>query len=186
MLPRELQQLLDAVDAAERQAETLVGDVSQEEVNWQPSPTSWSIAQCLDHLALINPFYLRGFAERLAEARQRGIGPFAGLHPTPIGRWFVRSFEPPPRFKVKANAQVVPRSSLQREALVPNFKASHEVYRTMIVQAAEVDVNRVTGRNPFLPFISMRIATVLQIIPAHDRRHLWQANNVKQTLRARL
>ncbi len=51
------------------------------------------------------------------------------------------------------------------------------------MQAARVDVNTVTGPNPFLKLITMRISTVLQIIPAHERRHLWQAAKVKRALR---
>jgi hypothetical protein len=55
----------------------------------------------------------------------------------------------------------------------------------MIEAAAEVDVNHVKGPNPFLKLIPMRVSTVLLLIPAHDRRHLWQAQNVKRALRSR-
>jgi hypothetical protein len=186
VIPRELQELLDAVDAAERQAETLVADLSQEEVNWQLDPgRSWSVAQCLDHLTVMNEFYPRTFPRLVADAKERGVGPFAGLHPGPVGRWFVASMGPQPRIKLKAPNQAVPRANLQRDALVPAFKASHDMYRALVRSCADVDVNRVKGPNPFYSFVPMRVATILQIIPAHDRRHLWQAENVKRALRGR-
>ena len=51
--------------------------------------------------------------------------------------------------------------------------------RRLIADAADVDINRATFPNPFLKIIRMRVATALQILAAHDRRHLWQAEQVR-------
>jgi DinB superfamily len=185
-LPTELQKLLDEVTACEREAADIVDDMSDADVNWQQQPgQSWSVAQCLDHLSTMNPYYLRGFSTRLQEATRNPPGPFKGLSPTATGRWFIRTLEPPVRRKMKSPKVAVPRSNMPREGLVDAFVRSHDSYRAMLNAAARVDVNRVTGPNPFLKFVTMRVSTVLLIIPAHDRRHLWQAQNVKRTLRAR-
>jgi hypothetical protein len=50
--------------------------------------------------------------------------------------------------------------------------------RQMIAAAADVDINRATLPNPFLGIVRMRVSTALLVIPAHDRRHLWQAEQV--------
>ncbi|HYU79439.1 MAG TPA: DinB family protein [Vicinamibacterales bacterium] len=184
-LPSELRHLMDAIDACERDAEALVAGMSDEEINWQEKPgETWSVAECIDHLTVINPFYLRGFIPLVETARQQRTGPFRGLSSSTAGRWFVRVLEPPMKTKTKARPEMRPRSNLRREGLVEAFKKSHDSYRALVQQCAEVDVNRVKGPNPFFRFIPMRISTVLQIIPAHDRRHLWQAKNVKDALRA--
>lgn len=61
-LPPELVALIQAVDACEREADALVADMSEDEVTWQEQPgASWSVAQCLDHLAKMNTFYLASF-----------------------------------------------------------------------------------------------------------------------------
>ena len=185
-LPTELQELLDEVTACEREAADIVGDMSDADINWQQHPgQSWSVAQCLDHLSTMNAYYLRGFATHLQEATRNPPGPFKGLSPTATGRWFVRSLEPPVRRKMKSPKAAVPRSTVPREGLVESFVRSHDAYRAMLKAAAQVDVNRVKGPNPFIKFVTMRVSTVLLIIPAHDRRHLWQAQNVKRALRAR-
>jgi hypothetical protein len=184
-LPAELLGLLDAVAACEREATRLVADLSDEEVNWQQTPgQSWSVAQCLEHLTLMNEFYLRGFAPLVDQARQKGIGPFNGLSSSAVGRWFVRSQEPPVKRRMKAPAQVVPASNLRRDGLVDKFVRSHDLYRAIVQTAGDVDISRVKGPNPFFKAVKMRVSTVLQIIPAHDRRHLWQAGNVKRALRS--
>jgi hypothetical protein len=179
MLPSELQNLLDQVDACEADADRLVADLDDEAVNWTPPSGGWSVGQCLSHLALMNDFYLRGWREALAAAARAERGPFRGLHPTPFGRWFVSSMEPPYRMKGKAIQAATPASHVPRDTVVQNYKQSHELYRHLVRASAAVDVNRVVGPNAILKQVKMRLSTVLLIIPAHDRRHLWQAANVK-------
>src|SRR5262245_1104368 len=136
-LPRELQALQDAVIASEREAADIVADLSEADVNWQAHPAqSWSVGQCLDHLTTMNAFYLRGFAARLEEAQPNPPGPFCGLSPSPVGRWFIRSFEPPVRRKMKSPKPAVPRSTVPREGLVEAFVRSHDLYRAMLQRAA--------------------------------------------------
>lgn len=185
MLPADLRELLDEIDACEREAEALVANLDDHDVNWRPPPgVGWSVAQCLNHLALTNEFYLRGCLQRLQDARARGITPFAGVRPTFLGRWFVQSMEPPPRVKTKVRPQVVPATAIPRDALLPAYLASHLGYRELVEASADVDINRVILPNPFFNRVKMRLATVLLIVPAHDRRHLWQAKNVALALRS--
>ena len=179
MLPKELQDLVDQIDACEAQAERLVADLDDEAVNRAPPAGGWSVAQCLTHLTLMNEFYLRGWPDAVAEAARAGRGPFKGLHPTPFGRWFVWTMEPPYRMKGKAIPAATPAPRVARATLVADYKQSHETYRHLVRGSAAVDVNRIVRPNAILKQVKMRLATVLLIIPAHDRRHLWQAANVK-------
>jgi hypothetical protein len=183
MLPPGLQRLLDEIDACERDAESLLADLDEAGVNWTPAMAGgWTIAQCLDHLARTNAFYLQQCVERVRDARTAKGESFTGLRPTRLGRWFVRSLEPPPRFKGKAPRQVAPAPTIARDELLPAYIASHDGYRALVRASADVDVNRVTMPNPFFPRMKMRMSTVLLVIPAHDRRHLWQAHQVKRAL----
>ncbi|MGE0040991.1 MAG: DinB family protein [Vicinamibacterales bacterium] len=183
MLPAPLQSLLDQVAACEADARSLVDGLTDEEVNWQVAPgKTWSIAQCLDHLRATNEFYLQRFLPLAEQARDGGPGPFSGLEPSGIGRWFLRTLEPPVRMRAGAPKAVVPASTASRATLVPNLVASHDPYRRLVAAAAFVDANRVVGPNPFFPVFRMRLSTVLGVIPAHDRRHLWQARIVREAI----
>ena len=184
MLPPPLQSLLDQTDACEAEAEQLVEGLDEQQVNQPAANGGWSVAQCLSHLTLMNEFYLRGWPEALAEAARAGRGPFNGLRPTPIGRWFVKSMEPPAKLKTKAIASVAPPAHVPRETLLPAFRQSHDTYRHLVHASAVVDVNRVVHSNAIVKQVKMRLATVLLIIPAHDRRHLWQAAQVRRSLGA--
>jgi hypothetical protein len=184
MTPPALQELLDQIDACEREACTLAGDLTDQQINWQPrAGEAWSIGQCLDHLRVMNLFYLRDFGPLVDEARRQRRGPFTDLSPGWFARRFIAFLEPPPRMRTKAPAQGVPASTVRRDEVLSGFVSSHDPYRALVHAAAEVDVNRVTGPNPFFRWVPMSVAAALLIIPAHDRRHLWQASEVRQDAR---
>jgi hypothetical protein len=46
--------------------------------------------------------------------------------------------------------------------------------------AATIDANRATYPNPFLKVLPFKVATGLYVLPAHERRHLWQAEQVRR------
>lgn len=178
-MPPDLQRLLAEIDAAEADARALTAPLTDTQGNWQPGGgTGWSVAQCLDHLAISNRVYTAHFLPVAERAATAGTGRFDGLRPNAIGRWFVRSLEPPPRQKTKTFKNLVPPSSLPVADALAHYLASHEPYRRLVAAAATVDPNRVVAANPFLGWVRMRLSTALLVIPAHDRRHLWQARQV--------
>jgi hypothetical protein len=66
-----------------------------------------------------------------------------------------------------------------REEIMRAYHEAHDLVRQLIRDAAAIDLNRSTFQNPFISFIRMRVGTGLAILAAHDRRHLWQAEQVK-------
>ena len=179
MLHPALRALLDAVDAAEAEARDLTTSLSDAQGNWRPDGGArWSVVQCLDHLAKINALYAGHFLPIAEQARSNGQGPFTGLAPSWFGRKFLSVLEPPVKQRVKAPGNVVPAATRPVGAALEAYIHSHDSYRRLVAVANEVDVNRAGGPNPFFRMFRIRLATALQVIPAHDRRHLWQARQV--------
>ena len=115
----------------------------------------------------------------VAQRAEADAGPFVtGLHPTWFGRWFARSMEPPPRQRIRTPKKLVPPSSIPLAKALADYLASHDRYRQLVAVAAAVDTNRVVTANPFIRSVRMRLSTALLVVPAHDRRHLWQARQV--------
>lgn len=184
MLPADLQRLLDQVDATEREARSVVEGLDHAAANWQPDDgRAWSVAQCLDHLAKLNVFYMEAVLPAARDAAARQAGTFSSVRATWMGRWFAQSLEPPVtrRFRVPTPA-VAPASDLDPAATLRAFEASHDGYRELVGLCARFDPNRLRLANPFFRFVPMRMATILLVVPAHDRRHLWQARNVRARL----
>ncbi|MEZ5288890.1 MAG: DinB family protein [Vicinamibacterales bacterium] len=182
MRPPELQVLVDAVGAVEADARAVMAGLDAPAANWQPDEgRAWSVAQCLDHLARTNEMYARSVLDDVRAAARRDAGRYAPPRPGFFGRKFVASLEPPVRRRFKApTAQVTPApvSALDPGEVLARYLASHAGYYELADLAATLDPNTTRVWNPFVRWVPMRVATVLHVIPAHDRRHLWQARNV--------
>jgi hypothetical protein len=179
-LPAELQRLEDALDAAERDARAVVEGLSEALGAWRAEPGSWSVAECLDHLATANRVYLRAMEPAAAgalSAKRRRRGP---AHPGMIGRWFVNFLEPPVTRKSKAPRTIRPRNAPPLNDAMKLFLASQDEVRRFLRTYAGIDLAGVRFPNPFIRGVRFSLATGLHVIPAHERRHLWQAWRVRQ------
>ncbi len=179
-LPADLQDVIDQIDAADRAADVLNTGLSDRQFHWQPDGgRKWSIAQCLEHLTAINTLYAGGMRGAVEEARRQGWARRGPLAPGPFGRFFIRSQEPPVKRRLRTPGKVSPASGAARDEVLRRYHAVHDTLRQLAREAAAIDANRATFANPFLKLLRVKVATGLQLLPAHDRRHLWQAEQVK-------
>jgi DinB superfamily len=174
-----LDEQFGAIDA---DAQALVSGLTAEQGAWRAAPGSWSVAECLDHLATANRVYLeamRPTAERaLAEGKKRHGPAFPGL----IGNWFVSSLEPPAKtwLKGKAPRIIRPRPQPSLNDAAAAFFASHSDVGVFLNRFRDIDLARTHFPNPFIQGVRFSLATGLNVIAAHERRHLWQAWNVRR------
>jgi DinB family protein len=179
-LPSDLQQVMDELDATDRAADTLVADLDDEQLHWQPDGgAAWSIAQCLEHLATINVVYTTPIRAAVDSARARGSKRRDPSRPGFFGLWFIRSMEPPVKRRLRSPGSARPGSGLPRDEVLRRYHDANAVARRLIHDAAAIDVNGTTFKNPFIPLIWVRVATGFRVITAHNRRHLWQAERVR-------
>ena len=183
-VPDDIKNLEDELDATERDAQALVADLTEAQGAWRPEPASWSVAECLDHLATANRVYLRAMGEAAVRARARGRLRRGPAVPGVIGRWFVRVLEPPvnPRFKAKAPTVITPRTAPPLADAFSGFLASQEDARAFLRANADLDLAGVRFANPFVRGVRFSLATGLHVIAAHERRHLWQAWRVRRAV----
>ena len=185
-LPTDLQILHDAMDAADRAADSLASRVSDEEFFWRPDEgRRWSVALCLDHLIVSNTVYgsaIRGAIDRARAAGWTRTGP---ARPGFFGRKFAESLEPPVKRRTKNPAKIAPRSVMDRAEILRAYHVAHDEIRHLILDAATIDVNRATFTNPLIGIVKVKVSTGFHVIAAHDRRHLWQAEQVEEELRRR-
>jgi hypothetical protein len=186
-LPHELAALSTALDAIDADARALVDGLTEETGTWRPAPGSWSVAECLDHLATANRVYLAAMtppAERaLADGSRRHRPALPGF----IGGWFARTLEPParPGFRSKAPKKIEPRPAPPLKDAFLAFLATQDGVRAFMQRFAGIDLAGVRFPNPLVKGIRFSLATGLHVIAAHDRRHIWQGWNVRRGIRAR-
>lgn len=178
----DIQDLKHQLEAAELDARALVAGLDEERGGWRAEAGSWSVAECLDHLATTNRVYLQAMNEPARRARKRGRlrrGPAVAGR---FGGWFARRMEPPVKVssKMKSPKSIRPRPAPSLADAFASFLASQNDVRSFLLDNAELDLASIGFPNPFVPGIRFSLAGGLHIITAHVRRHLWQAWRVRR------
>jgi DinB superfamily len=172
------------LDAAESDARRLVLGLSETHGSWRVEPGSWSIAECLDHLAVSNRLYLAAMLDPALRAREAGRIRRSQARPGWIGRWFVRSLEPPVKRRFKAPRLIRPRPAPPFDDAFERFLFSQNEVRSFVRTYGDLDLASIRFRNPFIRGVRFSLATGLHVIPAHERRHLWQAWRIRRAAEA--
>ncbi len=178
----DVRRVLNDIAVNESAAAEVVRGLSDWQLNWQQVPgKSWSVAQTLDHIALTNSIYVDAMLKAV-EAAPRPTRMWSGrIEAGFFGRKFIENLEPPvKRLKLKAPEEIIPASRKAAEEVLAALTASHEGIRRVIDLSTGMDLNEITFVNPFARLLRPRLGTGLQILMAHERRHLWQASNIRQ------
>jgi DinB superfamily len=180
----DIRDLDEQLAAAERDASSLVAGLTEEQGAWRVTPDAWSIAECIDHLAVADRVYIEAMRKPAEQARQQGRLRRRPALPGLLGGWFVRSLEPPPKAgsKLKAPGKIRPRTAPPLADAFASFIASHRAARAFLREYSDLDLASVRFPNPFIRGIRFSLATGLHVITAHERRHLWQARGVRERL----
>lgn len=179
MLTTELAALEGQFAAVKTEASQLVKGLTEAQFNWRPDPRSWSIAECLLHLNIVGDRYVHVLETALADARARGLvgqGPFGYGR---LGKWILAGTEPPPRRRYRAPRAFTPSHGQPITAVMPTFLHLQEQLMLRLEQADGLDMARV--KVPALEAGRFRFNLQLTFawIVAHERRHLWQARQVR-------
>ncbi|HEY6253043.1 MAG TPA: DinB family protein [Candidatus Angelobacter sp.] len=178
-VPAWPERLMAELDACDARAKALVTGLSPEQLNWQSQPGTWSVGQCLEHLCISNEVYLPPISGAL---KGKPVSPTQEITPGWFGRWFIRSFiEPSAQTKrARAPGKIAPRAAQVEPSILDRFLKSTQGIREIIRQARDRDVNRIRFRNPLISVIYFTVGTGFQILSGHQRRHLLQAERVKE------
>jgi DinB superfamily len=171
--------LCKSLSASDEVANKLVAGFNEQQLNWQPAPGSWSVGQCLEHLCITNEAYLPAISAALKEKPDAPVG---AIIPGWFGGWFLRSFiEPSPQTKRVSSPSKIRPTTRVGMSVLERFLSVNQSCREVIVSARSKDVNRIRFWNPFINGIRFTVGTGLEIIAGHERRHLLQAERVRNS-----
>lgn len=168
-------------DVAER-ASNVVSRVGLARVSERPSPTRWSIAECLVHLTQASEAYLPVWQEACQRARAEGL---TGHEPFKLdlwGRFWVWFLEPPPKVRFRAPKRFVPREMPSGDHVLPAFLASQEQVLFTVGLAQGLAIDRVKIASAFDRRVRYSVWSSFRANASHQRRHLWQAEHVAEQI----
>jgi len=184
-LSSDIAMLIAEIEANQSHAESIAHGLSREQFNWHPEPGRWSIAQCISHLNLCVGMDLTPLKEAIARGRaegKTGEGPFTyGM----LAKKFVASMEPSPTTrKVSAPKVYIPPPEAEPGAALAEYKRIGGELRRIAESADGLHLGKVKAKMPALPpvlrpFLRMALGARFLLITTHDRRHLMQAEAVR-------
>jgi len=178
-LTSELAELDRQFAAAKAEASELVNGLKEPQLNWRPNAHSWSIAECLQHLNLVGDRCLQMLEEALADARARGLlghGPFGYGW---VGKWILAKTEPPSKHKYKAPRAFTPVYGQPIASVLLTFSLLQDQLAQQLEHASGLDLARIKVSAPEARLFRFNLQLVFAWIAAHERRHLWQARQVR-------
>jgi hypothetical protein len=178
-LTGELEEYRKQLEALSQRAHIMLVHLTPAQLFWRPIEGSWSIGECVLHLAVTNRGMLPGIDASIQSARRKGLvgeGPFRhGL----LGRWILKVAEPPVTQRVKTSAWAVPRSEGTAESVERDYQDSNAEVVERMRLAKGLHLGKARVRSPFLSLLRYSLGQAFGLIAAHGRRHLWQAEQVR-------
>ena len=181
-----IEEVEQELNEATRRAWSLVHSTDGRLFTVRPNSASWSAAECISHLSISTEMFLPVLQSAMDDARKRGI--LAKKRPPKMDllgrilRWFL---EPPIRRRVKTTAPFVPRSVRAKAEAFGEFASLQSKLAEQLTAARAIDVSRVKIVSPFDKRVRYNLFSAFRIVVAHQRRHLWQAEQAVAVLRTK-
>ena len=162
-------------------ARQLVSSLSEAQLNWKPAPDKWSIAQCLEHLAVTSSKFGPYFTAALARARKKWpVTSSPSYRPTLIGGWLIKQVVPETGRNLPAPKVFRPSESSNIQASLESFLEQQERFIKFVRETDGVDYNKTRLRSPVTPLMRYSLADAFVVTVVHGQRHLAQARRVRE------
>ena len=180
MKTAELDSYADQLLSIRQDATGLMSGLSDAQFNWQPEPGRWSMAGCFDHLNLsAAQLFMPSIDAAIAAARAQGLksnGPFVY---SAFERWCVKTNDAPPRMRFKAPKRVQPAPNKPIDTVRAEFLRWQDELGRRLRDADGLDLRRAKHKSP-IPLVKWSLGAYFQLMLSHERRHIWQARQVRQ------
>jgi hypothetical protein len=178
-----VEELEKELNQATARAWTLVSSTDGRLFTVRPKPQSWSAAECIGHLSVSSQMFLEPLRKSIESARVRGLKSKKPPKMDLLGRvlkWFL---EPPIRQRVKTAAPFVPKAVRAKAEAFGEFAALQSKLTDLLREASAFDLNRMKIVSPFDKRVRYNVFSAFHILVAHERRHLWQAEQAIAALK---
>jgi hypothetical protein len=162
---------LEELWANEKKLRELAAELGEEGFVAPPPGGGWSAAQCVEHLVMTARQMLPLWDAALAGAKPgNGVASYAWWE-----KQFLRLQEPPYRIKSKTIDSFEPKRGNSREETMELYLAAHELVKERAERLSNLNVAQVKIASPFASWMHYNVAFSFDLLLAHERRHLWQA-----------
>jgi hypothetical protein len=176
----QLDEIVSEFNSASTRLRNLHRALTPERWARRPSPESWSPGECVAHLNLTATGMLPLLRQGLEDARRNRRAAPASYRRDLVGWLLWRSISSPGRFKSKTIPAFVPSSDRSAEEIMAEFDRLQVEQIAVTREADGLPIDRVKMVSPFNANVRYNIFSALSILPRHQHRHLWQAEQASR------
>lgn len=178
----QLAEISSQLQSNSLQVVELFSGLHAHQLNLRLESDSWSIAECIVHLNLFSEAFVPAIRQSCEYARAEewfSDGPFKM---DVMGRLLKYALEPPSKWKAVTTAAFEPTIIEPLEQVVPTFLEFQSQLTEIVDIASGLDLNRIKIVSPVSSRVRYNLYSCFLIIAAHQRRHLWQADQTRIAL----
>lgn len=162
-------------------ARILASGLTEAQINWKPSAGQWSIAQCLEHLAVAANEFEKYFQAALERGRSKWpVTNPPSYKPSTMGGWLAKQVSPETKRKLPAPKIFRPADSSNIPGALEMFVNQQARFLDFVHQSIGIDYNKTRLRSPVTPLMRYSLADAFVITVLHGQRHLAQARRVRE------
>lgn len=158
------------------------GSLSQEKLNWKPNSQTWSIAQNIDHLIVVNETYYPVLTSLKDGTYKTPFIAKADFIVSFLGKTVLRAVKPDRKKKMKTFPVWEPAVSQANHNILNQFEKHQTELKLRIEASKELIEKGTVISSPANRNIVYKLETAYDIIVTHEQRHLEQAKEVLQLL----
>lgn len=177
-LDMSLPELINETQAVTRDVQSMFAQLNADQLNWKPAADSWSVAQCLEHLIIINGPMLKVLEQAANGTKQTSLLERLPFWPGLWGRMMVKIVAPQGTRKFKAPPTATPSASSIDPQIVNQFVANQQDVMGKLKAIENLNPDKIIITSPYAGFITYSLLDAARIIVVHERRHLAQAERV--------
>jgi uncharacterized damage-inducible protein DinB len=171
---------LDYLDKERADLREAVERVPPTQREQSPGPERWSVAQVLQHLALIEKRITKLVSKRIAEARAAGLGPELETSPVLNIRHAAKIADR--SFRVTAPEEIRPPSDVDAASAWAALEQSRAALREAILSGDGLALGEVMHPHPVLGEINLY--QWILFLGSHEVRHTAQVREIADELKA--
>lgn len=159
------------------------GPLSEEQLNWNPNSKTWSIAQNIDHLIVVNETYYPVLISLKEGTYNTPFISKLGFLVSFLGKTVLDAVKPDRMKKMKTFPIWEPAMSQYKTDLLKQFENHQTELKRKIEESKELIEKGTIISSPANRNIVYKLETAFDIIVSHEQRHLEQAKEVLELLK---
>ena len=176
----ELQRWREEIRAVNAEVDEIAASVTESQFHAPRRQGGWSVGHCLEHLILTGEAFVAAWDRALEEAPVVSRADTASSRYSWWERGALRFMEPPYRLKFRTTQGFAPSCRRSMTTTVERLQHLHSEFTKRAERSRGLDLKRIQVQSPFSAWISYPVEFSFDLAIAHERRHLWQARQVRR------